>query len=490
MLERHLARTKILATLGPASGSLTRIRELVRAGADGFRLNLSHGDRETRTRWVRMNQAVRKELDRPVTILADLRGPRLRLGRLAAPCRLKRGEEVRLRAGRTAPEGVLPVDYRGLLRDLEVGHRVLLRDGRVELVVREQDGRELVCRVKRGDTVDSNQGVNLPDSVVTAPVLSAKDKEDLKWAAEAGVDWIALSFVRQAADLAVLRRAMARIGFDAPVMAKVETPEALKNLEEIVQASNAVMVARGDLAVELGHERVPIIQKDIIATCLQYAIPVVTATQMLESMIESTQPTRAEVSDVANAVIDRTDVLMLSGETAVGVDPVQVVRTMNRIALKAEESLYKGAKRDPGTGLQKIAGSVSVIEAATVSAAVAAARQSEARGILAFTESGRTARLASSFRSGRPLIGLTANECSFHRMALYWGVRPALIPRFKTVRQMHRNAAATLKRAHWLREQDLLVALTGAFSRTGATNTVRLLHLDQLGRVNQRPAES
>ncbi len=490
MLERHLARTKILATLGPASGSTTKIREMVRAGADGFRINLSHGDLETRTAWVRKIQKVRKELERPVAILADLRGPRLRLGVLAEPIQLKRGEEVRLRAGRKAVRGALPIDYRGLLRDLAPGHRVLLRDGRAELEVTGVEGRELRCKVRRGDWIDSNQGVNLPDSEVSAPVLSARDLRDLEWAAEVGVDWIALSFVRRAEDLAVLRRAMTKVGFEAPVMAKIETPEALRNLEDIVRNSNAVMVARGDLAVELGHEIVPLIQKDVIATCLQYAIPVVTATQMLESMVQATQPTRAEVSDVANAVIDRTDVLMLSGETAVGVSPVKAIRTMNRIALRTEGSLYKGKKRDAGPGLRKVAGSVSVSEAATVTAAVAAARQSEARGILAFTESGRTARLVSSFRSGRPLIGLTANTCSFHRMALYWGVRPALIRRFKTVRQMHRHAAATLERASWLRDEDLLVALTGAFSRTGATNTVRLLHLGQLGRVNQRPAES
>ncbi len=489
MLERHLARTKILATLGPASATTTRIREMVRGGVDAFRINLSHGDPETRTAWVKKVKKVRKELDRPVAILADLRGPRLRLGKLEAPRKLKRGESVRLRAGRKAAAGVLPVDYRGLLKDLLPGHRVLLRDGRLELKVLEREGRELVCQVRRGDWIDSNQGINLPDSEVSAPVLSARDKRDLAWASEVGVDWIALSFVRRAKDLAVLRRAMDRAGIVAPVMAKIETPEALKNLDEIVRQSNAVMVARGDLAVELGHEVVPIVQKDVIATCMQYAIPVVTATQMLESMIEASQPTRAEVSDVANAVIDGSDAIMLSGETAVGLDPVKVVRTMNRIALKTESHLF-GGKREPGKGLKKVAGSVSVSEAATVTAAVAAARQSEARGILAFTESGRTARLVSSFRSGRPLIGLTANERSFHRMALYWGVRPALIRRFKTVRQMHRNAAATLGRASWLRPDDLIVALTGAFSRTGATNTVRLLHLGQLGVVNQRPAES
>ena len=489
MLERHLARTKILATLGPASGTTTRIREMARAGADAFRINLSHGDVETRTAWVKKVKRVRKELERPVAILADLRGPRLRLGVLPEPLVLERGQTVRLRAGRKAAAGVLPVDYRGLLKDLVPGHRVLLRDGRVELKVVGLEGRELVCKVRRGDTIDSNQGINLPDSQVSAPVLSARDKRDLAWAAEVGVDWIALSFVRRAKDLVVLRRAMDRAGLDAPVMAKIETPEALRNLDEIVRASNAVMVARGDLAVELGHEVVPIIQKDVIATCLEYAIPVVTATQMLESMVEAVQPTRAEVSDVANAVIDGSDAVMLSGETAVGADPVQAVRTMNRIAQKTETRLFRGV-RDPRPGLRKVAGSVSITEAATVAAAVAAARQSQAKGILAFTESGRTARLVSSFRSGRPLIGLTANERSFHRMALYWGVRPALIRRFRTVRQMHRNAAATLERASWLRPEDLLVALTGAFSRTGATNTVRLLHLSQLGAVNQRPAES
>lgn len=490
MLERHHARTKILVTLGPASGAPARVRELVRAGADGFRINLSHGDRATRTRWVRTVQRVRRELARPVALLADLRGPRLRLGAMPAPVLLLRGQEVRLRAGARARGAALPIDYRRLLRDLLPGHRVLLRDGRVELRVLERVGTELLCRVRRGDLLDSHQGVNLPDSAISAPVLSARDHRDLAWAAEVGVDWIALSFVRRAADLVLLRRALARLGLDVPVMAKIETPEALRNLEEIVQAASAVMVARGDLAVELGHEAVPIIQKDVIAMCRQYAVPVVIATQMLESMIESAQPTRAEVSDVANAVIDGSDAVMLSGETAVGRDPVRVVRTMNRIVQKTETRLF-GGRREPGAGLRKLAGSVSAVEAATVTAAVAAARQSEASAILAFTETGRSARLVSSFRSGRPLIGLTANERSFHRMALCWGVRPALIRRFRSVRQMHRNAAATLGLASWLRPEDLLVALTGAFSRSGATNTVRLLRLAQLGGgADQLPAES
>jgi len=455
---------------------------MVRAGVDAFRVNLSHGEREERTRLVEIVHEVREELHRPVAVIADLRGPRLRLGSFEGPLELKRGERFNFRVAKSTKDPqVLPVDYSKFLHDVRKGHRVLLRDGRAELEVLGIEGKNMQCVVRRGAEISSNQGINLPDSEVSAPALSKKDRDDLQWASEIGVDWVALSFVRSAKDLQTLRRALKKVDLPAPVIAKIELPEAIRNLEEILGESNAVMVARGDLAVELGHETVPLMQKRIIRKAREYGVPVATATEMLESMISSEVPTRAEVSDVANAVIDGSGMVMLSGETAIGIDPVQAVRTMNRIVSKAETELYNKKVELPAE-LKKSGPFASRTETATVTAAITAARQSEAKAVLAFTETGRTARLLSSFRSGIPVVGLTSAVRSFHRMALYWGVRPALLRRFRSSAQMYRNTAAVLDATSWLRSTDLVVALTGTFSESGATNTVRLFAASQLAK--------
>ena len=482
MLERGTSRTKILATLGPATASAARIRDLIRAGVDGFRINMSHGTPEDRARMITAVKRLRKKMKRPVAILVDLRGPRIRLGTLDEPRTLKKGEEIVLITGKKARNGALPVDYRRLPSDLKTGNRVLLRDGLAELKVLAIDGREVRCKVVRGAVVSSNQGVNLPDTEVKAPALSAQDRRDIQFAADQEVDWIAMSFVRSAADVKAVRRAIKRTGLAAPVMAKIERPEAVKLLDEILEESDAVMVARGDLAVEMGHETVPSVQKLVIRRGIETATPVIIATQMLESMIENSQPTRAEVSDVANAAYDGADAVMLSGETAVGRYPLQTARAMQKILIRTEAQTLSRTKgrRIPDPGLRE--GEMTV-ERATVNAAVMAARTAGARLILAFTESGRSARLVSSFRSSRTLVGLTGDERSFHRMALYWGVRPALMRRVDSVREMYREAAKTLTLASWLGPKDLVVGITGTFAISGATNTIRLLPLSRLSRA-------
>ena len=489
MLERNAARTKVIATLGPACGSEARIREMIRAGADAFRLNMSHGDDATRRLWAQRVHRARQRLRRPIALIVDLRGPRLRLGAMGEPRRLRRGEELWLTGRARARSGELAVDYRRLGSDVEPGHRILLRDGRAELVVVEVDGQRVRCRVRRGAEVSSHQGLNLPDSEVTAPVLSAKDRADIAFAAEIGADWVALSFVRTAKDLATLRRAMGRVDYDAPIIAKIEAPSAVDHLEEILGSADGVMVARGDLAVELGHEIVPLVQKRIIAEGQRHGVPVITATQMLESMIESPQPTRAEVSDVANAVIDGTDSVMLSGETAIGEHPLEAVRIMNRIASKTEATFFEGLGRHRIRERRRQGGRAPTpVEVAAVQAAVGAAEQSGARLILAFTETGRSARLVSSFRSRQPIIGLTSDRRSFHRMALYWGVHPAWMRRVRSVDQMYHQAAGTLAEVSWLRPDHLIVALTGTFSVSGATNTLRLLPLSHLSTAAEATA--
>lgn len=478
-----LSRTKILATVGPSCATPAKIREMVRAGVNAFRLNMSHGDPETRAKWVRTIKRVRKELDRPISILVDLRGPRIRLGELREGTRtLRRGEEITVRpAAKEGRDGLFPIDYRKLARDLSVGDRILIRDGRVELKVLEIANNRIHCKVRRGGQVMNHSGVNLPDSIVSAPALSAKDREDIRWAVEFKVDWLALSFVRTAKDVLSVRRELEKHGLWMPIMAKIEHPLAMDNLDEILQLSNGVMVARGDLAVEMGHAVVPTLQKRVVRRAIEHACPVVVATQMLESMIEEDHPTRAEVSDVANAVLDGADAVMLSGETAIGDYPVETCRIMRKIAQKTEAGQFDDSWRlrpsiRPHGGTKK--GSV---EMATVNAAVYAAHQAQVGLLLAFTESGRSARLVSSFRAKSPIVALSADERSFHRMSLFWGVSPGRLQKARRLREMNRYAAGYLREHHSIRPDQYLVALTGTFAVSGVTNTVRIIRFDQLG---------
>jgi len=480
MLEKHLARTKILATLGPASAREDRIRRMIQAGVDGFRLNMSHGDPVTRAKWVRIVKKVRDELARPIALFVDLRGPRIRLGDIEGERKLKVGEKVVVVAAKKEPRsGALPIDYRGLLKDVKVGQRILLRDGRAELKVLAIKGKEIHTRVKRATSLVSHQGVNLPDSEVSAPALSSKDREDIAFAVKHNADWIALSFVRSAQDVQSLRRAIKRLGADIPICAKVEHPRAIENLESIIEATDSVMVARGDLAVEVGHARVPMLQARIVQTCLAKATPVIVATQMLESMISAAQPTRAEVSDVANAVKDSADAVMLSGETAVGEFPVTTCEVMHDIIAQTEEEMFKDFWR-LRPNLERRGRDQAGIGMAVANAAVFAAHLADAKLILAFTESGRTVRLVASFRASHPLIGLTARKNAFHRMALIWGVLPGLIREPRSVLELHSMAADALVEKRWLRNKDFLVSLAGTFSVAGGTNTMRLIRLQDL----------
>ncbi|MDA0666181.1 MAG: pyruvate kinase [Planctomycetota bacterium] len=475
-------RTKVLATLGPACCTLAKIREMVRAGVNGFRLNMSHGDAETRAKWVRRVKKVRKELDRPIAILVDLRGPRIRLGNLHEPRDLTRGENIVIHASKVdRKDGSLPVDYRNLNRDLSVGDRILIRDGRVELKVIALNGKAIECKVRRGGHILANSGVNLPDSEVSAPALSRKDRVDIAFAVEHKVDWLALSFVRRAADVESVHKELKKYGLKIPVMSKIEHPQAIEELEGIFEVSDGVMVARGDLAVEMGHAIVPSLQKRIVRMAIERACPVVVATQMLESMIEVDQPTRAEVSDVANAVLDGADCVMLSGETAVGAYPLEACRIMRLIARKTESVQFTDTWRlrpsiRPTGGLKSTS-----VEMATVNAAVYASQQAKAGLILTFTESGRSVRLVSSFRAKAPIVALSANERSFHRMSLYWGVSPGRLSKVRRLSEMNRYAAAYLKDNHALRPDQYLVSLTGTFAVSGVTNTVRIIRFDQLG---------
>ena len=483
MLEKPVARTKILATLGPACASLAKVKSMIQAGVTAFRLNMSHGADEDRLEYIGYVKAARKELKRSVAILVDLRGPRIRLGKFSGLRTLVKGDKITLKVTKSSTDvDVLPIDYKNFAKDVVAEQRVLIRDGRIALVVDKViDDKTVACTVRRGGEISTNQGVNLPDTLVTAPAIAARDRKDIKFAVENDCDWLALSFVRSAEDVTAVRRELAKYDLAIPVMAKIEHPLAIENLKEIVAVSNGVMVARGDLAVEMGHEIVPTLQKRIVREAIKHAIPVVVATQMLESMIDSQEPTRAEVSDVGNAVLDGVDAVMLSGETAVGSYPIEACRIMRRTARRTEEWQFHDNWRLRPSIMPTAGLSENSPDMAITNAAVFAAHKSEAALIIAFTQSGRSARLCSSFRARLPIVACTMNERSFHRMSLFWGVSPVCIPKVSRIRDMNKYAAKELSDHRFVRPDQLVVSLTGNFAVSGATNTVRLIPFERLG---------
>ena len=418
-----MRRAKIVATMGPATASYEAIYELVASGMDVARLNLSHGDYADHEIVYSNVRRAADELGRGVGILVDLQGPKIRLGRFASgPVLLTAGEEF-IVTTQDVPGDVHEVSttYHGLPGDVTVGDRVLVDDGRVELVVTGVDGPRVITRVVEGGRVSDNKGFNLPGAAMSVPAMSEKDEADLRWGLRLGVDMIALSFVRSAADIDGVRAIMDEEGVRLPVLAKVEKPQAVENLVEIVDAFDGVMVARGDLGVELPLEQVPIVQKRAIQRCREAGKPVIVATQMLDSMITANRPTRAEASDVANAVLDGADALMLSGETSVGEHPALVVSTMSRIISHVEEeALHKLPELT-----QDVRGSTAK---GLTKAAVGVAEDIDATNLIAFTETGLSARLIARWRADIPVLAFTPNQRVRSQLALVWGVETFLVP--------------------------------------------------------------
>jgi pyruvate kinase len=414
-------RAKIVATLGPALDEPDRLRAAIAAGIDVVRLNFSHGTMpEHRTR-LDLVREIAADLGRNVGSLGDLQGPKIRLGQLPDEgVALKEGGQVVLVSGvETVPSHledgvpVLPVVYDRLAQDVVPGALILMDDGLLRLVVSVVEGDRIVARVVAGGPAKSRKGVNLPGVEVSAKSLTDKDREDVASMVELGVDWVALSFVRKPEDLHEVRDLIAQHGGHQPVVAKLERPEAVAALDAIIDATDAVMVARGDLGVEIGPERVPAIQKQMIDAANQASKPVITATEMLDSMMRNPRPTRAEASDVANAVFDGTDAVMLSGETAAGRFPVEAVRTMARIVEEAEQASERIHLQRPATG--------QVLGRVVAKAATQIADDVDARAILVFSISGASVQLVSKFRPRQPLIGLTPDRTTLTRMALMWG---------------------------------------------------------------------
>src|SRR3954449_1246160 len=410
-------RTKIVATLGPASDSRERLRALIEAGGDAVRFNLSHGTHEGDSERARRVREIAAGVGRPIALIADLQGPKLRIGELAEPVVLRKGDQIKVCAEEAANDGELPIAPAVIGDVLEPGHEVLIDDGLVRLRVDEVEGGRATCAVVVGGLVSSHKGVNLPGVPVPIPSLTRKDVADLEWAVATGVDFVALSFVRSPADVRDLRALLTQAGSHAHVIAKIEKAEAVDVLDEVLAETDAVMVARGDLGVEIGPALVPLVQKRIIQKALERGKPVITATQMLETMVHSPEPTRAEASDVANAVLDGTSAVMLSGETAVGEYPVEAVAYMDRIARAVEPSL------DYRHEIPAAEDHPSVAEAMS-NAACDIAEALRAKAILVPTFSGATASAGARLRPRRPIVALTHIEWALQQMALEWGITP------------------------------------------------------------------
>jgi pyruvate kinase len=461
-------RTKIVATLGPASATSDKLRELIGAGVDAVRLNLSHGKHEEHAERAWLVREIASDIGRPIALIADLQGPKLRVGDLDEPMVLLRGEEITVCAEDVATDGELPVAPAVISEVLEPGHDVLIDDGLVRLRVEEVSGGRARCAVVVGGAVSSHKGVNLPGIPLPIPSITPKDAVDLQFALETGVDFVALSFVRSAKDILELHDIIEKAGSHAHVIAKIEKAEAIDTLDEVLEVTDAVMVARGDLGVEIGPALVPLLQKRIILKALERGKPVITATQMLESMIHSAEPTRAEASDVANAILDGTSAIMLSGETAVGEYPVEAVAYMDRIARAIEPSMDYRHELPEAHENPTIGGAMS-------NAACDLAEALRAGAILVPTFSGRTANAVARLRPRRPIVALTHIDWAMRQLALEWGVTPLLIPEGRDVEDLWTTSIDAAREAGLLQSGDRVVITAGtAVNIPGTTNVIKV----------------
>ena len=466
-------RAKIVATLGPASNTAEVFRELVRAGLDVARLNFSHGSHEQKTELIRMVRSVAEEFGKPICILADLQGPKIRTGRL------KNGIPVQLIAGQQIT--ITPHDIDGsaervgtvfttLAENLEPGSRILLSDGLIELRVHAIQGEDVVCDIVNGGTLGEKKGINLPGIAVNVPSLTEKDEIDLEFAVGQGVDCVAVSFVRTADDVRHVKTRLAALKSEAWIIAKLEKPQAIEHLDSILEVADGIMVARGDLGVEVPPEKVPAIQKHIIRRAADFRKPVITATQMLESMIENPRPTRAEASDVANAIYDGSDSVMLSAESASGRHPVAAVAMMATIVAETEQQI----RLDPPPRAQRARGTrLSVSE--TICECMAHSTQDlDLAAIAIFTETGATARLLSKYRPEPPIFALSPYQAVVNRAVLLWGTYPFLCERMRDTDKLVDAAEDMLERHAGVKRRQVVGIVAGTSTRSGATNFMRL----------------
>jgi pyruvate kinase len=470
-----MRRAKIVCTLGPASNTPEKIGELIDAGMDVVRLNFSHGSHEDHAQTLARVRAEAERRGRAIAVLLDLQGPKIRIGRFAeGQVELRPGAPFTITTDATVVGDATRVSttYAGLPGDVKIGDHILLDDGYLSLVVTEVRGREVHTLVVVGGTLKNNKGINLPGVEVSAPAVSDKDEADIAWGLRHGVDYVALSFVRKPEDVLGAIRLLTMEGIRIPVIAKIEKPQAVDRLAEIIDVADGVMVARGDLGVEMGPEKVPLIQKRIIDMTNARGKIVITATQMLESMITAPRPTRAEASDVANAVLDSSDALMLSGETASGKYPVEAVKTMARIIGEIEGSSYYRANLDPPA--LDIANSANAV----ARAAVSAARAMQIKIIAVVTDSGGVARLVSEYRPEARIVALTTDDVQFRRLALIWGVTPVHIQQGATTDELIERVEQVLSAQGLARSGDNVVITMGV--PVGAGMSTNLLKIHQM----------
>ena len=476
-----MSRVKIICTIGPASREIDVLRELVIAGMNVVRLNMSHGTHDYHSGTIERVRSICEQLQKPVAIMADLQGPKLRVGLMQeGGVLLKEGTNLILTTEDVMGEpGRVPVQYEDLPNVVNPGERILLDDGLIELRVLETRPSEIETVVVVGGVLHDKKGMNLPDGSPDIPALTEKDLDDIRFALEHQVDWIALSFVRTANEVLELKsliRHQSAFGRTTPVIAKIEKPEAIENIDAIIEASDAVMIARGDLGIETSPETVPMVQKSVISKCHRAAKPVVTATQMLDSMIRNPRPTRAEAADVANAVLDGSDAIMLSGETAAGSFPLQAVRTMVRIADETERVMNENPLRykldEPN---------VFTLSGAICHAAMRTAEEVNAKAIVAPTISGATAKLITAFRPKVPVVAVTPSPMVQRQLCLYWGIRPLLTRRLSNTDEVVNDAIEIARRGGYVGEGDTVILTAGVVgSVRTATNLMMIRTIEHV----------
>lgn len=465
-----IKRTKIVATLGPSTSSPDMIEHLIKSGVNAFRLNFSHGTHQSHAQLIKWIKEKREELNTSVAILQDLSGPKIRIGEISdPPLELKSGDQLIFDTSIAVSAGnIVPVTYKNFADDVEEGHQLLLADGSIEVKITKVEPPRVTCKIVVGGKLTSYKGINYPDGSFNLPAITDKDREDLKFGLQQDVDYVALSFVKTAKDIEVAREICRSEKKQVPLIAKIEKHEAVKNFQEILQSFDGVMVARGDLGVEIPLEKVPLIQKKIIHLANLEGKPVITATQMLLSMVNAPRPTRAEVTDIANAILDGTDAIMLSEETASGNYPLQAVETMNRIALETERHF-------PFYGpLSAEEGSVELdITKAISASACSLAEKLEANAILCPTSSGFTARMISRFRPKAKVFALTTNRTTYYQLALLWGVMPDCVSVEYKMQELLDNALQKAVEEKLLRPKNRYVITAGfPFGEGSPTNLI------------------
>ena len=456
----NIKKTKIVCTLGPASENEETLRELIKNGLNVCRLNFSHGSHEEHKGRMDLVKKLREELNMPTAILLDTKGPEIRTGKFDVP-------EVFLEEGQTftitmkdviGDKERCTVSYKGLANDVKPGDTILIDDGLVGLTVKEVNNDDIVCEVQNSGIVKNHKGVNVPGVKVNLPAITEKDRSDIEFGIEQGIDFIAASFVRKVSDVLAIREILEENNAEhIKIISKIENQEGVENLDEIIEVSDGIMVARGDLGVEIPTEEIPVVQKLMIKKCNEAGKPVITATQMLDSMIRNPRPTRAEVTDVANAIYDGTDAIMLSGETAAGKYPVEAVKTMATIAKRAEETMRN--RRDKINKSKNVTDAISYATCTT-------AMDLEAKAILSSTASGHTARMVSKFRPDCPIVATTSNESVRRQLALTWGVLPLMREKSANIDQVIVNSIEAAKTAEYVNENDIVVITAGGSETT------------------------